>query len=168
MAGLVPAIHVLTVARERRDPRANPENDARDYCSLPLTSLRLFSTNDSAAGPASSPRRTRSDALRRLDCSGANLRGGLGFGLGDLRLGGRRAALDEVGHLLLRLAGQALRLVLGVGDDLGGLALGGGALGWYSRRSFSASSRRRFASASSSAMRLLRLSREETTLPGTP
>src|SRR5690606_24646009 len=73
------------------------------------------------------------DALGGLGGSlrsrGANLGLGLALGLRDLLLGGLGAAGDEVSQLHFGFRREALGLLIGGGDDLGGLGLGGLALG---------------------------------------
>src|SRR4249920_3032696 len=66
---------------------------------------------------------------RGVGGGGANVGQRLGFGEGDLALGGLGATGDEVFHLGLGLDRDALGFGLGVRDDLLGLTLGAAALG---------------------------------------
>src|SRR4051812_13281797 len=61
------------------------------------------------------------DPDRGVGRSGPDLGGGLRFSLGDLGLGGGRAAGHEIGHPLVRLLRRALRFLAGAGHD--GLSL---------------------------------------------
>src|SRR5205814_8654420 len=75
------------------------------------------------AGHALAQDRLR-DSDRRVGRGGADLRGRLRLGLGDLGLGSGRAAGHEIRHALVRLLGRALRLLASARDNRLGLALG--------------------------------------------
>jgi hypothetical protein len=110
-----------------------PEDDGQ--CSLPRMSARLRVMRILGGLPWSWLRSTVSDAFTAASTAAARTSAdGLRLGLGDLGLGGRGAALHEVGHLLLGLLRQALGLDAGGRDDLGRVALGRFALALVLRR----------------------------------
>ena len=87
------------------------------------------SRSDAAAGPLSSSRSTRSEALTAASTAAARTSAvAWASAWAIFASADRSAALDEIGDLLLGFAVEALGLFAGERDDFGGLALGSAAL----------------------------------------